>query len=412
MCSRLLVAVWIAATCIAWPVAARQEEKRAAVDCGERCEVRLSTNRLLEIRHDEPDVRLRFGGRLHVDGAAFIDDVTPMSNGWLLRRGRPEFRARLFEIVKLKVDYEFASNRSGWRNLWARVTPTDFVSVQGGNFVAPFGLEDDASSNHSLFMERSIASALSPSFQTGGAVGVRRYFGRSKRRHRYTLSTMVGTAPLASLENDRHKSEHVGVTARATWAPIAKKRRVLHFGGSLEYRSLADASTWRVRTRPESSIAAALLNTGRLTDVASTFSGALEAAWLHGPFDVQGEFMSTRLQRRGGAANARMWGAYGQIGWLVTGEHRRYSRSTARIRGPIPDRAFGAVEIGVRVSHLDLVDQDISGGRATDVTFGLNWYLRQNLRVMFNYIFVDARLPTTLETDRPHVFQGRFAVFF
>ena len=78
----------------------------------------------------------------------------------------------------------------------------------------------------------------------------------------------------------------------------------------------------------------------------------------------------------------------------------------------MPDRAFGALEIGVRVSHLDLVDQDIVGGTATNVTFGVNWYLRQNLRFMFNYVFSDARVRRTLERDRPHILQGRFALFF
>ena len=42
----------------------------------------------------------------------------------------------------------------------------------------------------------------------------------------------------------------------------------------------------------------------------------------------------------------------------------------------------------------------------------MNWYLRQNLRLMVNYVFVDARVRNTLERDRPHIVQGRFAVFF
>ena len=112
---------------VATPSFAAQEEKRASFECGEQCEIRLSTNRLLEVRNDEPDVRLRFGGRFHMDGAAIIDDTVPMSNGWRVRRARPEFRARFFEVLKLKVDYEFAPDRQGWRNVWGRYAPTDWV---------------------------------------------------------------------------------------------------------------------------------------------------------------------------------------------------------------------------------------------------------------------------------------------
>ncbi len=390
---------------------ARQQEKRAGLECGERCEIRLSTNRLLEVRHDEPDVRLRFGGRFHLDGAATFDDLTPMDDGWRVRRARPEFRARLFEVVNLKVDYEFAPDRQGWRNVWARVTPHEAVWVQGGNFITPFGLEEWSSSNHLLFMERALPSALAPGFQTGGAIGVRGKLGRSNSRHRFTLATMVGTAPFSSGEDDRHKSEHVSISARATYAPLARRKRVFHLGGSFEWRSLQTGSVWRVRSRPESSIAEAILGTVRLGDVDSTISGAGEVAWIHRSLSVQAEAITTRL-RRTGAPDALLWGAYGQVGWIVTGEHRRYSRNTARIRGPVPDRLLGAVELGVRVSHLDLIDQDIAGGRATDVTAGVNWYLRQNLRLMANYVFVDARVRGSLAQDRPHIVQGRFAVFF
>lgn len=391
---------------------ARQQEHRLETACGERCELRLSTHRLLELRNDEPDVRLRFGGRFHLDGAQIFDDLTPMQSGWLVRRARPEFRARFFDVLRFKVDYEFAPNRQGWRNVWGRVAPHEVVWLKGGNFIAPFGMEEGSSSNHLPFMERSLMSALTPGFQSGGAVGVRGQLGRSARRHRYTLTAMVGVAPFSSGEDDRHRSEHVSVSARATYAPLAKKRHVIHLGGSVEYRRLEQGSIWRARSRPESSIAEAILGTAWLDDVASTLSGGVELAWLKGSFWAQGEFATTRLMRTGGSSDARLWGGYAQAGWVLTGERRRYSRGSGRIRGPIPDHVLGAVEVAVRVSHLDLIDADLTGGRATDLTLGVNWYLRRNLRLMFNYVFVDARVRRTLEQDRPHILQGRFALFF
>jgi phosphate-selective porin OprO/OprP len=410
LAARLLVAAALALA--ASPTEARQKEGRASVPCGEDCELRVSTHRGLELRNDEPDVRVRLSGRFHMDGARIFDDTTPMDSGWLVRRARPELRVRLFDVLKLRADYEFAPNREGWRNLWIRYAPNDRFWIKAGNIITPFGLEDPASSNHTLFMERGLPSALAPGFQTGAALGFRGKLGDRSSRHRFTFSTMLGTAPFSSGEDDRHRSEHLGVSLRATYAPLARRTRVFHVGGSFEYRNLADDSRWRTRSRPESSIAEAILNTGRLDDVAATLSAAAETVWIHRAFSFQAEYMTTQLKRRGGAQDARLWGAYGQVGWVLTGEHRRYSRSAATVRGPQPDHVLGAVEIGVRVSHLDLTDRDVIGGRATDVTFGVNWYLRQNVRFMFNYVFVDADVRRTLERDRPHVLQGRFAVFF
>jgi phosphate-selective porin OprO/OprP len=42
--------------------------------------------------------------------------------------------------------------------------------------------------------------------------------------------------------------------------------------------------------------------------------------------------------------------------------------------------------VAFRVSHVDLDDSPIQGGRLTDLTCGVNWYLNPYLRVQTNYI--------------------------
>ena len=49
-------------------------------------------------------------------------------------------------------------------------------------------------------------------------------------------------------------------------------------------------------------------------------------------------------------------------------------------------RAFGAWQIGVRFSYLDLDDKAIQGGDLYDWTAGLNWILNANMKLQFNYI--------------------------
>jgi phosphate-selective porin OprO/OprP len=50
-------------------------------------------------------------------------------------------------------------------------------------------------------------------------------------------------------------------------------------------------------------------------------------------------------------------------------------------------RQWGAVEIAARLSHLDLDDGDIRGGRQTNATLSLNWYALSNVRVGVNAIW-------------------------
>ena len=46
----------------------------------------------------------------------------------------------------------------------------------------------------------------------------------------------------------------------------------------------------------------------------------------------------------------------------------------------------GAWELAFRVSLLDLDDRGIAGGRLTDLTFGVNWYMNPYVRMTANYV--------------------------
>ena len=48
---------------------------------------------------------------------------------------------------------------------------------------------------------------------------------------------------------------------------------------------------------------------------------------------------------------------------------------------------WGAFQLAARVSYLDLDDEDISGGRQTNLALGSNWYLFPNFRIMLNYVY-------------------------
>ena len=55
---------------------------------------------------------------------------------------------------------------------------------------------------------------------------------------------------------------------------------------------------------------------------------------------------------------------------------------------------WGAFELAFRASYADLTDKDIIGGRESNLSFGVNWYLTEKIRLMANMIKV-------LDVDRP-----------
>lgn len=353
------------------------------------------------IRYTTPDERhaLRLGGRFHLDGYVYDEDVTPLDDGVEVRRLRGDLAGKLFDDdFRFKVEGEMSPDRLGWRNVWGAYRGIEHTEFKLGNTIAPVGLEDLISSNDLTFMERSLASALAPGFLAGASAGA---WGRH-------WSVRVGGFgdPLGDDDIEKRKSEGLSAIGRVTLAPWRKKRQLLHLGGAFEWRDMQSDSDFRLRTRPESGGARRLVDTGNLPDVDEALTFGLEGAAVLGSWALQGEYLRTHLWRSDNP-DPTFQGGYVQLGWFPTGESRRYSRRRAVFRSVKPKRRWGALELALRYSALDLVDENVVGGDERNLTFGLNWYLNRNLRVMFNFIQVDGRLRRTLETDRPRIYQMR-----
>jgi phosphate-selective porin OprO/OprP len=110
----------------------------------------------------------------------------------------------------------------------------------------------------------------------------------------------------------------------------------------------------------------------------------LEALWITGPWSVQGELLRADVSRFGGNPDFQASGGYVFGSWVLTGESRPYSGGNV---GNIkPKGKWGAWELLLRYSELDLNDGPVRGGKEHDWTLGANWYLTQHFKFQANYI--------------------------
>jgi phosphate-selective porin OprO/OprP len=133
-----------------------------------------------------------------------------------------------------------------------------------------------------------------------------------------------------------------------------------------------------------------------------------------------------------GQPNVALPGAYAQVGWFLTGEHRPYDRACGAIDRVKPfanfffvntsdGRAFGsgAWEIAARISYLNLNDENVRGGELTDFTAGLNWYWNPYTKVVFNYIHawndaetIDPATGRPIGNNNTDIYAGRVQMDF
>jgi len=364
---------------------------------------------------DDRPFTAQLGGRLHLDFAQFDNDGRgrPNPDDTEVRRAWLDVSGRVYGFG-YKVEFDFADlDDIQAKDVYlTRKVAAGLLTV--GQFKQYFSLDDRTGSNYGPFLERgSAATTLAPLYRLGagwqGAGGGMTWAGSA-----YSLESI-----------DVWQIKGYGLGGRATWSPDPRDGALLHLGLSLareHYQSPgADgAPALRIRPRPAGHLSDASRITlvdfaaGRDTDVDKW---SLEYAQVRGPWSWQSEWSGAQFNDGSQYGEVRAW--YGFISWFVTGESRRYDRKTGRFsRIASPRHAPGALELALRYDtmwgrqHLD-GRPDLRDARTEAWTLGVNWYLRPNLRLMFD--FIDSRNRDRLAgmtLDRTRAVTGRFQYDF
>jgi len=311
-------------------------------------------------------------GLLMVDAAGFSADEGGLDGGTEVRRGRVYLGGDFGDSWQARAGIELSTRNPTLQDAWLRYHGWHRKQLQVGHFLEPVGMERSTASSRLTFLERALPSVLVPGYHLG--VGTRTWGDRWA-----VEGGLFGDAL------NRRSDDGWGGSARFSAAAYRAKATVLHLGVSSAYRT-SDSGTLRLRARPEAELSELrLADTGRIDDVDDRISLGLEAAVLRGPILFQAEHISTEVRRETPLPSLRMSGWYAFGSWMVTGENRRYRTSRGSFRSVRPQRPWGAVELALRWSTLDLEDRDVDGGTGEITTLGVNWYVRSYARVMLNY---------------------------
>ena len=330
-----------------------------------------------------------------------------------------------YDALEFKLEIDFANVRE-IKDIWLRFPKIPFLEYfTFGHMKEPFSLERSTSLTNITFMEWALPNeAFAPSRNIGIM------FGNPVLDERMTLAGggFLNTGSFSDAGDARNRlSEANGynLTGRVTGLPWYGEggKRLVHLGLSYSHGVRDDENEddrVRFRARPESRI-----TDERLVDTGLFFVDNVdlinpELAIVLGPFSLQGEYFHT-FTDADGKDDPEFWGFYVYGSFFITGENRNYNRSRGMFARVRPRHNFrplkggwGAWELGLRYSYIDLNDEGSKGGKESNLTAGLNWYLSPNFRFMLNYIRArvkDREIPQ-LDSGRADIFQARFQIAY
>jgi phosphate-selective porin OprO/OprP len=336
--------------------------------------------------------------------------VGNIPDGAFFRRARMGVMGDLYKNIEYRIEFDFAGEaRPQFLDLWIAMTNLPLQqNIIVGHFFEPFSLERYTPNRFITFNERALVDSLSPARNMGAML-----YGHTENER---ITWAVGAFRTRSDDYGDHVSNQGGwaITAHSTILPWYLESDeytlyMLHLGASYSYRA-GDDDPLRFRSRPSIRMnqqgvggVPNFVDTGDILNSENYRLYGLEAAWVHGPFSVQGEWIAASVPL-GPESPPFFHGAYIYASWFLTGESRSYSRTNilGRFREGIFQRVIprsnvwdrrsegingpGAWEVAARWSYLNLNSAGIQGGYLEDWTLGVNWYLNPYTRISANYV--------------------------
>jgi len=356
----------------------------------------------------------KFGAQISYD-IAYINEADKSYLDSDFRRIRVYHKGSfLNEKLFYELEYSFTGsnkykdNYIGYKS-HNKMLNTDY-RVKVGNIKIPFSLESYTSSKNNMFMERALTNAYAESRQLGGEVLLHKKFTSSDSANLF-LSLFTSSI-------DEHIDDEIikqGYAMRGTYAHKWRKNHLFSIGGAYFAQNM-NGDNVKFNESAESYImqnkyiSASIKGADRLT------KNNLELFYIYDKYSLQGEYTQVNVDAVNKSIIGKLTsytfnGYYFEGSYFIMGQGRRYKFNNASMRKPKLNRD-GAVELALRYSYINLndIDEDNNGAQ-TDYTFGANWYINNEIKLMLNYIVAEP-LKTKLYNGRLNVLQTRILFAF
>ena len=387
---------------------------------------------------------IRFRGNLAVDGRWYSDKLTPeTSDTFLFRRVRPYIEGTLDNIYDFRFMPDFGQGKAIIVDAYVAGRFRPWLTVQAGKFKGPVGLERLQPDQFNRFLELGLPSDLVPNRDLGVQLGGDLFGGTLSYAVGYFDGVADGTSTDANTSPDVDSDGKKDVEGRLFAQPFVKSGnpylRGLGFGVGGTYVNATGSATNTLLAAYKTAGAQNFF-TYRTGTSATYADGRRERVspqlfYYAGGFGLIGEYVQVKqdISRQVSTAlkrSDRLQNSAWQVttSYFLTGEPSSYNNFVPKSRFT-PGRAgsgWGAWELVARFEELrvdsaafagaaaSFADPDAAPRQAIAYGVGLNWYLDEYVKWMFNYEHTrfDGGGPAGSNRPDERAFLTRFSLAF
>lgn len=350
-------------------------------------------------------------GRILLDGAAMHSSNDKADEQTESGFNVPDIRVGMkatYGKWQAKVDVGYARSSLSVKDVFLQYGFDEENLIRAGYFVHQFGYQSATSSSFKVAMEE-------PETHSAFGVGARQLgvmFQHSEDKFMGTFSLYSDNQSFKKTANQTGY-QGSGVMSRLIYRPKTQRGDLFQVGLGLNYELASKNRSNMKWTAPYPTRVSSLTAAGvELKDAKSDFKFSPELMIAKGHVGLETQYIHMNVKRNGDAPSYSAWGAYGNLRFLFNSEYS-YVKGDAGIATPDPK----SWELVAAYNYTDMNDGDIRGGKLSDWSLTMNYYINKYMiwRVSGHYVNAgsnNTELAVTADKNKFSVLETRLQIKF
>lgn len=315
----------------------------------------------------------RLMGRVFFDGGVFFNDNAGLGNGFQINDLRLGTQILFLQDWNVKIELGYGDEKISLKDVYINYKAGEH-NIRLGYYHEPFGVDRIGSTNFK-FIETSSADKT---------FGSSRKLGVSYIYNQTYFNFMGGVFSDGNINKANQLNQGYTLSGKFIGRPVAGDGRLLHLAVAPRFSSNSE------EIRFNGGVPTSLLSGEDNRFVSATIDRVInqwkmeaELIAIYRKWYVEGHYLIAHVNRAG-VENYNGQGGYVQGGYMILGEKQNYNPVTGMVANAAPK----SLEILCRYNWTNLNDAGIMGGRLSDVSVAMNYFINKYIAARINYVHV------------------------